>query len=131
MRRATQELVTVDARQRDYFDYVEVSEEKSREGTEIMGTLNSLTKTNLRGTFYTTDGVHVPYKYSGGDIAQLLRGFSSREPVRVRGRIKYGSDGIPDFVDVHDIEFLQREIFAEDIRVFGTERGRRFRKDDE
>jgi hypothetical protein len=127
MRRATQELVTVDARQRDYFDYVEVSEEQSREGNEIMGTLNSLTKTSLRGTFYTTDGIHVPYKYSGGDIAQLFRGFSSREPVRVRGRIKYGSDGIPDFVDVHDIEFLQREIFAEDIRAFGTGPGRKFR----
>ena len=67
MRRAEKELMTVDARQRDYFDYVEVNEEHNREGTDIIGTLNSLTKLNLRGTFYTVDGVHVPYKYTGGD----------------------------------------------------------------
>jgi hypothetical protein len=108
MRRSEIELATVEATQRDYFDYREVTEEKSREGTEIVGTLNSLTKTSLRGTFYTIDGIHVPYRYTGGDIAQLLNGFSSREPLRVRGHIKYGSDGIPVSVEVQDIEFVQR-----------------------
>jgi len=112
MRRAEVELATVDAVQRDYFDYREVTEDQSREGTEIFGTLNSLAKTNLRGTFYTTDGVHVPYRYTGGDIAQLLRGFSSREPLRVWGKIKFGSDGIPISVDIQQIDFVQRR-FAE------------------
>jgi hypothetical protein len=74
--------VTVDARQKDYFDYVEVIEEKSKEGSEIIRTFNSLSKTNLRGTFYTIDGVHVPYRYMGGDIAQLFVAFFAREPLR-------------------------------------------------
>lgn len=113
MRRSNAELVTVDAKQRDYFDYIEVTEEKSKEGTEIVGTLNSLTKTNLRGTFYTADGVHVPYRYVGGDINQLFRGFSAREPLRVHGLIKYGSDGVPSFVEVQEIEFLQRGFFEQ------------------
>jgi len=95
MRRSEVELATVEASQRDYFDYREITEDRSREGTEISGTLNSLTKTSLRGTFYTTDGVHVPYKYNGGDIAQLLRGFAAREPLRVRCKIKYAAMGFP------------------------------------
>jgi hypothetical protein len=110
MLRDQSELATVEAAQRDYFDYRETVEGQSREGTEITGTLNSLTKTSLRGTFYTSDGIHVPYKYTGGDIAQLLRGFSAREPLRVRGLIKYGDDGIPFYIDVHQIEFLQRSL---------------------
>jgi hypothetical protein len=106
--RSNEELVSVEARQKDFFDYVEVTEERSREGTEILGTLNSLTKSNLRGTFYTTEGVHVPYRYTGGDIGQLLRGFSAREPLRVSGRVSYGNDGIPSFIEVQEIEFLQQ-----------------------
>lgn len=111
MRRSNEELVKVEAKQRDYFDYVEVKEEKSKEGKEIVGTLNSLTKTNLRGTFYTAEGVHVPYKYVGGNIAELMRAFSSREALKVHGRIKYGTDGIPKFVEVQAIEFLQGGFF--------------------
>ncbi len=111
MRRMNAELVTVEAKQRDYFDYVEVTEEKSKEGTNIVGTLNSLSKNNLRGTFYTADGIHVPYRYVGGDVGQLLRGFTARELLRVHGRIKYGGDGVPCFVEVQDIEVLQRSIF--------------------
>lgn len=111
IRMAQEDLVTIDADQRKYFDVAEVTEDKSREGTEIDGVLNSLTKTSLRGTFYTLDGVHVPYKYIGGDVATLLRGFISREPLRVRGRIKYGSDGLPAFVEVQNIEILQQGIF--------------------
>jgi hypothetical protein len=102
------------------------------EGTEIIGTLNSLTKSNLRGTFYTVytvDGVHVPYKYPGGDTKQLLRGFSAREPLRVRGHVKYGSDGVPNFVEVQDIEFLQREIFSPSVSTFSPPDGRIFRED--
>jgi hypothetical protein len=111
MRRSNAEMVTVEASQRDYFNYVEAVEEKSKEGTEIVGTLNSLNKTNLRGTFFTLGGVHVPYRYSGGDVAQLLRGFSTREPVRVHGQIKYGADGVPTFVDARIIEVLQSRLF--------------------
>lgn len=110
MRRKEVDLATVDAGQRDYFDYREVVEDQSREGTEIVGTLNSLTKTNLKGTFYTADGVHVPYRYTGGDINQLFRGFSAREPLRVRGKIRYGNDGVPVSIEVQDIDFLQRRI---------------------
>lgn len=110
IRRQTVNLATVDVGERDYFDYQEIIEDQSREGTEIVGTLNSLTKTSLRGTFYTSDGIHVPYRYTGGDIAQLLRGFSAREPLRVRGKIKYGGDGIPVSIEVQDIEFVQRRL---------------------
>lgn len=110
MRRKEVDLATVDVGQRDYFDYREILEDQSREGTEIVGTLNSLTKTNLRGTFYTTDGIHVPYRYTGGDIAQLLRGFSAREPLKVRGKIKFGTDGVPISIDVQEIEFVQRRL---------------------
>lgn len=116
IRREDRDLVNVNASERDYFDYVEVVEERTREGTEIDGTLNSLTKSNLRGTFYTTDGVHVPYRYTGGDLQQLFSGFSSRESVRVKGRVKYGSDGIPTYVEVEDIEPLQRS-FPTNIKV--------------
>ena len=111
IRRSKTELVRVEAKQKDYFDYVEVTEEKSKEGTQIVGTLNSLSKNNLRGTFYTADGVHVPYRYVGGDVGQLLRGFSAREPLRVHGKVKYGSDGVPSYVEVQDIEVLQRGFF--------------------
>lgn len=111
IRRSKTELVRVEATQRNYFDYVEVREERSKEGTQIVGTLNSLTKSNLRGTLYTTDGVHVPYKYVGGDVAQLFRGFTAREPLRVYGKVKYGSDGVPRYVEVQDMELLQRGIF--------------------
>jgi hypothetical protein len=41
----------------------------------------------------------VPYKYVGGDDAQLLRGFSAREPVRVRGRIKFDNEGVPSAIE--------------------------------
>jgi hypothetical protein len=111
MRHSNSELVIVEARQRDYFDYVEVTEEKSKEGTSIVGTLNSLSKNNLRGTFYTADGVHVPYRYVGGDVGQLFRGFTARELLKVHGRIKYGTDGVPRFVEVQDIEVFQRGMF--------------------
>ncbi len=111
MLRSEVELATVDANQRDYFDYREVLEGQSTEGTEIIGTLNSLTKTSLRGTFYTMDGIHVPYRYTGGDIAQLLRGFATREPLRVRGRIRYGVDGLPTSVEVQEMEPIQRTFF--------------------
>ena len=114
MQRSGTELATVAAPQRDYFDYFEVTEEKSREGTEIVGTLNSLTKNTLKGTFYTSEGIHVPYHYSGGDIAELLRGFSARELLKVRGRVKYGGDGIPTFIEVQDIDFLQRPLLTGD-----------------
>ena len=108
IRRAGIELATVSASERAYFDHHEIAEEKSREGTEITGTLNSLTKTSLRGTFYTSDGVHVPYRYTGGDIAQLLRGFASKEPLRVRGRVKYGNDGLPISLEINELDSLQR-----------------------
>lgn len=111
MWRSNAELVTVEAVQRDYFDYVEVAEERTKEGTQIIGTLNSLSKNNLRGTFYTTDGVHVPYRYVGGDIGLLLRGFSARELLKVHGRIKYAGDGIPSNIEIQDIEVLQRGMF--------------------
>jgi len=100
-------LARVEAPERDYFDYQEVSEDKSREGSVIEGTLNSLSKSSLRGTFYTTDGIHVPYRYTGGDLAQLFQGFSSRESVRVHGNVRFGSDGLPSSLDVESLEPLQ------------------------
>lgn len=111
MRRSNAELVTVDAGQRDYFDYAEAVEDRTKEGTSIVGTLNSLSKNNLRGTFYTAEGVHVPYRYVGGDVGQLLRGFTARELLKVHGRIRYGSDGLPSFVEVENIEVLQRGMY--------------------
>jgi hypothetical protein len=111
VRRSKLELVRVEARQRSYFDYVEVAEEKSKEGTQIDGTLNSLSKNTLKGTFYTVEGVHVPYKYVGGDVAQLLRGFTARERVRVHGKVKFGTDNVPRYIEVEDIDILQRGIF--------------------
>lgn len=112
IRRSQTELVRVEAPQRDYFDYQESQEALVREGTEILGTLNSLSKNNLRGTFYTADGVHVPYRYVGGDTQQLLRGFSSREPLRVRGKIRFDADGVPSFIEVQDIDMIQRNFFS-------------------
>ncbi len=113
IQRSRTALVRVEARQKDYFDYIEVTEEKSKEGTQIVGILNSLSKNNLRGTFYTSDGVHVPYKYVGGDVGKLLSGFTARELLRVHGKVKYGTDGVPRYVEVNDIEVLQRSIFDE------------------
>jgi hypothetical protein len=107
MRRTENDLATVDAGEKEYFDFREVRVDQSREGTEITGTLNSLSKTNLKGTFHTATGFHVPYRYTGGNMAELLRGFSAREPLKVHGKIKYGSDGIPVWIDVREIDFLQ------------------------
>jgi hypothetical protein len=107
IKRDDQSLVYVDAAQRDYFDYVEVTEATVREGTEIRGTLNSLSKTSRRGTFHTMDGVHVPYKYTGGDDAQLLYGFASSEPVVIHGRVKYVG-GVPTSIEAEGIDLLQR-----------------------
>jgi hypothetical protein len=113
MRRSDVELARVSAAEKDYFEYRELIEVESKEGTEIVGTLNSLTKTSLRGTFYTQDGVHVPYRYVGGDIQQLLRGFTARELLKVRGRIKFGSDGLPSYIEVQEIDFLQHNFFRQ------------------
>lgn len=103
------ELASVLAAEKGYFYINGPAEDKGREGTEIIGAFNSLNKTSLRGTFHAVGGVHVPYKYSGGDMARLLRGFSSREPVRVFGKIRVGADGVPLSIDVHEIEFLQQD----------------------
>jgi hypothetical protein len=113
IRREDTALVTVEAKQRGYFDYVEIIEEEGKEGTQIVGTLNSLSKNTLRGTFYTSDGVHVPYHYSGGDVGQLLRGFAAREPLRVHGKITYGNDGVPRYIEAQDFEVLQRGFFEQ------------------
>lgn len=113
MRRASTELVKVDASQRQYFEYYEVVEDQSKEGTQIVGILNSLSKSNLRGTFHTQEGVHVPYRYVGGDVGQLLRGFASRELVRVRGKIRYGGDGLPNYIEAQNVDILQRKFFDE------------------
>jgi hypothetical protein len=112
IRRGESQLVSVNAGQKDHFDFIEVTEEKSREGTQIVGTFNSLSKNNLRGTFYTIEGVHVPYRYVGGDVGQLFRGFSAREPLRVVGRVKYGSDGVPSFVEVQEIQVVQSSFLS-------------------
>lgn len=108
MRSANAESTRVTSAQRDYFDYREMTEVMTKEGTEITGVLNSLTKTSRRGTFHTEDGVHVPYRYTGGDDGLLLRGFSSKEPVKVTGRIKYDAQGTPTSIEVDSIEALQR-----------------------
>jgi len=113
IRRSEVELARVDAAEKAFFEYREMVEVESKEGTEVIGTLNSLTKTSLRGTFYTQDGVHVPYRYVGGDIQQLLRGFTAREPLRVHGRIKYGGDGLPSYIEIQEIDFLQRNFFGQ------------------
>ncbi|MCU1322167.1 MAG: hypothetical protein JWM43_1816 [Acidobacteriaceae bacterium] len=109
IRRGNIELASVVASEKDYFSVRPPAEDKGREGSEIIGAFNSLNKTSLRGTFHALGDVHVPYKYSGGDIARLLRGFSSKEPVRVFGKVRYGADGILQSIDVKDIEFLQQD----------------------
>ena len=109
MRSGGIQLASVLAREKEYFYIPPPVEDKGKEGTEIIGAFNSLNKTSLRGTFHTLDNVHVPYKYSGGDTARLLRGFSSREPVRVFGKIRFGADGVPLSIEVKEIEFLQRD----------------------
>ncbi len=103
-------LARVDVAERDYFDYTETTEDKSREGTEIEGTLNSLSKSNLRGTFYTSQGVHVPYRYVGGNLTELIQGFAARETVRCYGRVRFGSDGVPTAIEVESIEPVQNSL---------------------
>ena len=103
-------LVRVEAPERGYFDYTEIVVEQSKEGDQIEGTLNSLSKSTMRGTFYTTEGVHVPYRYTGSNLAELLEGFSTRETVRVYGKVKYGPDGLPTSIEVNSLEPLQRRL---------------------
>lgn len=114
VRRAKESLVRVELNQRDYFDYQETTETVVREGTELIGRLNSLTKTSQRGTFYTADGVHVAYRYVGGDQTLLLRGFSTRNLVKVTGRIRYDAEGVPTSIDVQDIEPVQSSLLSEE-----------------
>jgi hypothetical protein len=111
VRHANTDLVKVEAAQREYFQYSEPAEEEVKDGGELEGVLDSLTKSKLRGTFHTVEGVHVPYKYVGDDVPSLLRGFAAREKVRVFGRVKYSSDGVPSFVDVQDVRVLQSGLF--------------------
>jgi hypothetical protein len=110
LRRAKTPIASVEVSQRDYFDYQEVNGSEIREGTEIAGTLNSFNKTNLRGTFHTVEGIHVPYRYSGGDVNKLLRGFAAKEAILARGKVEYGGDGIPIRVDIQDLDFVQRSL---------------------
>jgi hypothetical protein len=110
LRRAKTPIASVELSQRDYFDYQEVNESETREGTEIVGTLNSFNKTNLRGTFHTVEGMHVPYRYSGGDVNKLLRGFAAKESILARGKVVYGGDGTPIRVDIQDLDFVQRPL---------------------
>jgi len=110
LRRAKLPIASVEVAQKDYFDYQEVTHAETREGTEIVGTLNSFNKTNLRGTFHTVEGLHVPYRYSGGDVNQLLRGFASKEAILARGKVEYGGDGQPLRVDIQELDFVQRSL---------------------
>lgn len=112
LRRKGKPLTRVSVPEKDYFDYVEVAEDKSREGSEIEGTLNSLSKSNLRGTFYTKQGVHVPYRYTGGDMGQLIRGFAARETVRVFGKVKFDTEGAPTSIEIENIEPIQSSLLG-------------------
>lgn len=111
VRHANTDLVKVEAIQREYFQYVEPTEEKVEDARELVGVLDSFTKSRLRGTFHTVEGVHVPYKYVGQDVPTLLRGFAAREPVRVFGRVKYSADGVPSFVEIQDVRVVQSGLF--------------------
>lgn len=58
--------------------------ETSKEA-EITGTLVSLNKESLRGTFRRTDGRKIPYRFTGPNATSFYAGFSFRGMVRVSG----------------------------------------------
>jgi hypothetical protein len=104
-------VATVKSSEKDYFNCIKTSTESTENGIEITGTLNSLSKSNRRGTFYTLDGRHIPYRYDGNDDSMLMKGFSSQEPVIVRGSIKYDRGGSATSLEIKEISILQRRLF--------------------
>jgi hypothetical protein len=72
---------SIDVNQKLYF--VSESSTETTAATEIEGTLISLNKETLRGTFKKIDGGKVPYHYSGGTPDLFYSAFSHRGIVRV------------------------------------------------
>ena len=109
-------LTQVQASEKPYFETTEESQQEVKE-TLLKGKLNSLSKSKFRGTLHTTDGTHVQYRYVGKDMNALYEGFASKDDLKIHGRVRYASDGIPIFVEVDQIEVLQQRMFEQPRRT--------------
>ena len=106
-----EELANVTAKERIYFIHTERTVTMTRDDVWMEGTLNSHSKTNNRGTFYTLSGKHIPYRYLGDDVQPLLMGYAHNGVVRVRCKVTLDSDMNPTGMEVYDVQLGQAELF--------------------
>lgn len=108
-----EELATVDAKDRIYFVHTESAVTMTRDDVWMEGTLNSHSKSNNRGTFYTLSGKHIPYRYVGDDVQPLLAGYAHNGVVRVRCKVTLDADMNPTGMEIFEVQLGQAEMFPE------------------
>jgi len=109
-----EELANVSAKERIYFVHTDHTVTVTRDDVWMEGALNSHSKSNNRGTFYTMSGKHIPYRYVGDDIQPLLKGYAHDGVVRVRCKVTLDSDMNPTGMEVYDVQLGQTELFPGD-----------------
>jgi hypothetical protein len=104
------ELVKVTAEERPYFSHSE-STVTTQQVASLEGTLNSHSKRNNRGMFYTVDGRRIPYRYVGDELQPLLRGYAYNGVVKVFGNVKLDVNAEPISIEIRDIQLEQEPLF--------------------
>lgn len=106
---AISERITIE--ERPFFEIEDLAV-TSTQMTQIIVTLNSLTKTTDSGFLHLADGSRVFYRYKGDDPQSLYSIFGTHSgPVKVRCEAKMDEYLKVVSVDIHDIEVLQGSLF--------------------
>jgi hypothetical protein len=109
-----EELANVAANERIYFVHIDRTVTMTRDDVWMEGALNSHSKSNNRGTFYTLSGKHIPYRYVGDDVQPLLAGYAHNGVVRVRCKVTLDSDMNPTGMEIYEVQLGQAELFPGD-----------------
>jgi hypothetical protein len=104
-------LVEVDASERPYFVHTSVAVTTTKDNIWLEGYLNSHSKTSNRGTFFTMDGKHIPYRYMPKNVQPLLRGYAYSGAVKVLCNVKFDAEMTPVFMAIYDVQLVQQVLF--------------------
>lgn len=106
-----EELANVTREERKYFAHIEGDSTTTRDEVWLEGTLNSHSKTNNRGMFYTIGGKHIHYRYVGEDERPLLRAYAYSGVVKVLGKVKFDANLEPISIEIREIQLTQESLF--------------------
>ena len=73
----------LDSSDRPYFSRPRQTRTTTTQETELVGTLNTVSKSSNSGIFISDSGKRIRYKFSGDDLSQLYYRFAHLGPVRV------------------------------------------------